>query len=154
MFARSPIVQRWSDMWALVIPRSRLGAGVTRRHLLLVALTLAIGVLVILYLHLVGQIALINYQTELLQAHKRALLEENAQLEAQLGPFLSVDYIAQRSQTFHPIRSSRVGRPASYREPSATWPSTSPKEENHVKEWVRRFHVGRRPLNFTYLLGR
>ena len=154
MLARSPIVRHWSDMWTSVVPRSRIGVGVTRRHLLAVALTLGIGVLVVLYLHLVGQIALLNYQTELLQARKQHLLEENAHLEARLGPYFSVGYIAERSESFDPIRSSRVSPgppPGTVREEVT---SARNSEGSHIKEWMAALHIDHRPPGFTYVFDR
>ncbi len=143
MTVRSPSIRRWQDGWTLAIPRSRLSVGLTRRHILLVVAAFYLGLLVFVYLHLLGQVALLQYQTTRVQARWAAMVEENTRLEAQLAPYLSVDRMARLSEGLKPIPVQywQVNPPmvrGSNRTQAA--PAVRPQGP-YVVSWARIFHL-------------
>ncbi len=156
MTARSPYIRRWQDTFPIAIPRSRLNVGLTRRHMLIVLAALYLGVLVFIYLHLLGQVALIQYKT--VQTHRQwqQMLEENARLETQLAPYLSVAYIAQMSEGFEPIPVTHVTSAQATAQGANAEHTVvrAGRSQNFTAAWARVFHLSGGPSQSRSLTQR
>ncbi|NPA89965.1 MAG: hypothetical protein GXO55_00705 [Chloroflexi bacterium] len=140
MLLRTTLAQRWDSVWTSVVPRTRLGTGLTHRHLMAVGITFILGALIAFYLYLVGQVALIEYQTEQTILQRNQLIEANAHLEHILAPYFSVQYIAQQSEHYQPIRATRVGE--RHLATRGVQPAEqTPASRSHLREWARMFHL-------------
>ncbi len=145
MTVRSSSLTRWQDMWRLSIPRSRLGLNVTR-HTLFLAAAAYVAVLILVYLHLLGQIAYLETQTEVLQKEWRLQVEQNAYLESQIATALSVQHLADVARGLEatastvPFSTGATGRAVSHF--AQTQPEeAAPPTTSHVQAWLEWFHI-------------
>ncbi len=90
MTVRSPA---WQQPWSLRIPRVRL--EFSRAHVLVLATSLYVVVLLLVYLHLAGQVAAVRHQINLLDKREKELLQENTWLEAEVLERLALPALAE-----------------------------------------------------------
>ena len=146
MTVHSPAWRRWQVPWRAVVPRTRLDLRLARAHVIVLTVSLYLVVLLLVYLHLAGQLAAVRYQTQSLYRRWDRLKVENAALEARVAEKLSVPVLMtwaeERGVTVSAIpmpvpRAPRVAAPA---RPAAASPVTS-RAGNYAREWARAFHL-------------
>lgn len=142
MAARSSHFARWQEIVPRSLPRSRLVADMTRRHLFFLAAMVYVAVLVVIYLHTLGEIAVLRLETRELRQERATVLEENSRLIREISPYISLSYIdrmtlgwvARTPETrtldvFPPLQPVAEERPA------------APSLRDRLDAWAQAFHL-------------
>lgn len=141
MTVRSPASRHWS-LWPVTMPVSRLRLELTRTHVIVLAVSLYVVVLLLFYLHLAGQLAAVRYETVLLERRWQALRTENAALQAEVSDRLAVtaliEWAASREATASTLPMPAPQAPVAMRGDRVGIPSArAPTGHSYLQDWAR-----------------
>ncbi len=141
MTVRSPASRRWMT-WPVTMPVSRLRLELTRTHVIVLAVSLYVVVLLLVYLHLAGQLAAVRYETALLQRKWQALRTENAALQAEVSDRLAVtaliEWAASREATASTLPMPAPRAPVATAGNRVAAPSArAPTDHSYLQAWAR-----------------
>lgn len=147
MTVHSPVWRRWQAAWSWPVARARLGLRLSRTHIVVLAISLYVVILLLVYLHLAAQLAAIRYETEMLTQQWEALKVENAEIAARVAERMSVVSLAQWAETRNVVVSTLpmpVQRAPQVADVAQSGPSVPPAEKAPAKEppwraWARAF---------------
>ena len=137
----------WSHLGSWRWPRVRLWLDFSRTHVIVLAVSVYVGVLLLLYLHLAGQIVAVRSETETLEQRLHALTEENAWRAAMVAGNLSVSSLALLADTqgaTAAVLPVAVGEQAHVLSADVTLPVDSATETARpgtLALWLDAFHL-------------
>jgi len=142
MSLRSASLSAWPKLLAGNVPRSRLVGDITRRHVFTLLAMVYVAVLGVIYLHALGEIAMLRWQTMHLRQERAVVMEQNQRLIQKIGPFMSLPYLDSISRGWEGS-SPRVERIEHWRG-TARQAGASDTGELRVDrrlEWFEAFHL-------------
>lgn len=141
----------WQRTWTIRVPRILLYLEFSRVHVVVLATTLYVVVLLLVYLHLAGQVAAVRHETRVLKARTQTLVVENARLEAEVLDKLSVPALAevasQQGVVVSAVPMPVRGGPHALRSESSTARQTAQESRERGSSisfpgmWARAFHL-------------
>ncbi len=134
----------WPRLKPLRWPRVRLWLDFSRTHVIALIVSLYVGILLLLYLHLAGQIVAVQSEIDNLQVRLEDLREENAWRAARVAKNLSVHSLAILADTQD---TTAAVLPLATWERATVLPSASAEPTAEVERptpfalWLDAFHL-------------
>ena len=142
MSLRSASLSAWPKLLTGNVPRSRLVGDITRRHVFTLLAMVYVAVLGVIYLHALGEIAMLRWQTMHLRQKRAVAMEQNQRLIQEIGPYMSLPYLDRISRGWDGS-SPRVERMEQWRATprEAGSNGTAEPQVDRRRDWFQAFHL-------------